>query len=162
MSGKRTETELRQFYDQWAALVSTFCRLYLGDAELAENVVAQSFLQYFRGELPLQLDHLPTGLMSLTLEECDRSGGQEVEVDSEFEAAVLGLTPEERAVFILHGVLDLQLPWVAAVTGIAYTDVCQWWVRALVQLRMVIVRDSCSHLFAESALVPESLRGARA
>lgn len=162
MSGKRTETELRQFYDQWAAVVNTFSRLYLGDAELAENVVAHSFLLYFRGERPLRLDHLPTTLMSLTLEECDRSGGGEVETDSQFEAAVLGLTPDERAVFILHGVLDLQLPWVAAVTGIDFPDVCQLWVRALVQLRMVIVRDSCSRLFAEFRLGPESFRGARA
>ena len=162
MCGKRTETAIRQFYDQWARLVYTFCRLYLGDANLAENVVGQSFLQYFRSGPQLRLDHLPTALMSVTLEECDRSGGGEVEVDSGFEAAVLGLLPEERAVFILHGVLDLQLPWVAAVTGTSYAGVCQLWVRALVQLRMFMVHDRCSQLFADGGLAPEPSRGASA
>lgn len=162
MSGKRTEIELRQFYEQWASVVSTFCRLYLGNVEVAENAVAQGFLNYFRREYPLRLDQLPTALLSLTLEECDRSGGGEIEVDSEFEAAVLGLLPEERAVFVLHGVLDLQLPRVATITGMPYATVCQFWVRALVQLRMFIVRDTCSRLFAGSGAALESSSSASA
>lgn len=162
MGGKRTETELHAFYDQWASVVNTFCRLYLGSAEMAEDAVARSFLRYFRREYSLSIDQLPIVLMSLTLEECDRSGGGQVEVDSEFEAAVLALLPEERGAFILHGVLDLQLPWVAAIMGTPYAGVCQLWVRALVQLRMFIVRDTCSRLFADCGLAPESLRGASA
>jgi DNA-directed RNA polymerase specialized sigma24 family protein len=162
MGGKRTDTELREFYEHWASVVNTFCRLYLGHAALAENAVEQGFLQYFRRELPLRLDHLPTGLMSLTLGECDRIGGGVVELDSGFEAAVLGLLPEERAVFILHGVLNLQLPWVAAVMGTPYPGVCQLWVRALVQLRMFMVHDKCSRLFDDCGLAPESSRGASA
>ena len=162
MGGEQTETEFRKFYDRWASVVNTFCRLYLGDAERAEDAVAQSFLRYFRRKYPLCLERLPIVLMSLTLEECDRSGGGEVVVDSEFEAAVLALLPEERAAFILHGVLDLQLPWVAAVMGGPYGEVCQLWVRSLVQLRMFIVRDTCSRLFANCGLAPESPRGASA
>ncbi|MDT8069538.1 MAG: hypothetical protein ROO76_15345 [Terriglobia bacterium] len=162
MGGKRTETELREFYEQWASVVSTFCRFYLGNVEVAENAVAQGFLDYFRCGYPLRLDHLPTALISLTLEECDRSGGGAVEVDSGFEAAVLGLLPEERAVFILHGVLDLQLPWVAVVTGTSYPGVSQLWLRSLVQLRMFIVHDGCSRLFADGGLEPESSRGTSA
>lgn len=162
MGGKRTEIELRQFYEQWASVVSTFCRLYLGNVEVAENAVAQSFLQYFRREYPLRLDQLPTALMSLIVEECDRSGGGEVAVDSEFEAAVLALLPEERAAFILHGVLDLHLPWVAAIMGTPYAEVCQLWVQALVQLRMFIVRDTCSQLFSDGGLAPEASHGASA
>ena len=159
MGGKRTEIELCQFYDQWALMVNTFCRLYLGDAEQAETVVAESFLRYFRAERSLRLDHLPATLMSLTLEECDQSGGGMVEVDSRLESAVLGLLPEERAVFVLHGVLDLQLPWVAAVTGIAYLRVCQLWVSALVQLRMLTVRDQCSQRIPGCGLAAKSSSG---
>ena len=160
MRGKRTEIELRQFYDRWASAVNTFCRLYLGDAEQAESVVAESFLRYFRGERSLRLDHLPAGLMSLALEVCDQSGGGMVDVDSRFEAAVLGLLPEERAVFVLHGVLDLQLPWVAAVTGIAYLRVCQLWVSAQVLLRTLIVLGQCSERFHGCGLAAESCSGA--
>ena len=160
MRGKQTEIELRQFYDQWAPMVDTFCRLYLGNAEQAESVVAESFLRYFRGERALRLDHLPAGLMSLALEQCDQSGGEMVEVDSEFESAVLGLLPEERAVFVLHGVLDLQLPWVAAVTGIAYLTVCQLWASALVQLRRLLDVDHGSERFPGYGLAVESRSGA--
>ena len=83
-----------------------------------------------------------------------------VDVDSRFEAAVLGLLPEERAVFVLHGVLDLQLPWVAAVTGIAYLRVCQLWVSAQVLLRTLIVLGQCSERFHGCGLAAESCSGA--
>jgi DNA-directed RNA polymerase specialized sigma24 family protein len=160
LGGKRTEFELCRFYDQWAPAVNTFCQLYLGNAQQAESVLAESFLQYFRGKRPLRLDHLPAALMSLTLEGCGQSGGGTVEIESALESAVLGLLPGERAVFVLHGVLDLQLPWVAAVTGTAYLSVCQLWVSALVQLRMAIVRDQCSQAFADHRLGAESSNGA--
>jgi DNA-directed RNA polymerase specialized sigma24 family protein len=154
MGTERTESELRQFYEQWAAIVSTFCRLYLGDSEIAEEVLTQTFLQYFRRELPLRLDHIPSALMSLALEESNSRQGGEGDSDSGFESTVLQLPPRERAVFILHGVLSLQLPCVAAITRIAYTDVCRMWVRALLELRVLIVRDSCSRLFDECGPAP--------
>lgn len=161
MNSKRTETELRQFYDQWAPLVTTFCKLYLGDLQVTESVVGEVFLRYFRSELPLSRDHVPATLMSQALEESNCAGeGGETDADSAFEWAVLGLPPEERAVFILHGVLDLQLPWVAAITQNSFANVSQLWIRALIQLRMSIVRDGCSRLFAECGSAPQADPGA--
>jgi DNA-directed RNA polymerase specialized sigma24 family protein len=161
MADRRSETELRQFYERWAAVVDTFCRLYLGNPTVAEEVVTESFLQYFRRELPLWLDHVPTALMSLALEESNcRVDVAEGEAGSDFEWAMLRLPPDQRAVFILHGVLGLQLPWVAAVTRIGYAEVCRLWVCSLLQLRMLTVHDGCSRLFDECGPAPEAAPGA--
>ena len=146
MSAKRTETELRQFFEHWATLLNTFCRLYLGQPDAAEHALRQGFFRYIHCGLPLRFEQLPATLMSIILEECDETPGAEVNVDSEFEAAVLGLLPQERSIFILHGVLGFQLPWVAAVISTNFCRTSQLWLSSLVQLRMVIVRDACSSL----------------
>jgi DNA-directed RNA polymerase specialized sigma24 family protein len=146
VTAKRTETELRQFFDRWATLANTFCRLYLGDSELAEQALQQGFLTYIRHGRPLRLDRLPAALMSLILDECDQIAIGEVDVESQFEAAVLSLLPQERSVFILHGVLGFQVPWIAVVTERSFSEISQLWVSSLVQLRIVIIRDTCSSL----------------
>lgn len=157
MHGGRDESELQQFYDQWAPHVMLFCRLYIGDTETAANVVGQTFRNYFRSELALHLDHLPTALMSLAIEESNCSGdGGGADVSSDFEWAVLSLPPDERAIFILHGTFDRKLPWVAAVTRLPLTDVSQLWVRALLQLRMRTVKDACSRIFQDCGTVPNT------
>lgn len=155
MRKQRDEVELQLFYQRWAPHLMLFCRLYMGDRESAEKAVAQTFLHYFRSELPLHRDHVPTVLMTLAVEECNSCGsGDGGDVDSDFEWAVLGLPPEERAVFILHGALGLQLPWVAAVTRLTFAAVSQFWVRALLQLRMSTVKDDCSQLFKHWGTAP--------
>ena len=157
MRKQQDEIELQRFYRQWAPHVMLFCRLYTGNSETAEKAVAQTFLKYFRSELRLHLDRVPTALMSLAVEESNCAGdGCGADVDSEFEWAVLGLPPEERAVFILHGMLDLQLPWVAAVGRLSFAAASQLWVRALLQLRMSTVKDDCSRLFEPCDFVPNS------
>lgn len=160
MRKQRDEVELQQFYERWAPHVLLFCRFYTGEAETAESVVAQTFLKYFRSELPLLLDRLPTALMSLAVEEsacCGDGGG--ADVDSDFEWAVLALPADERAVFILHGALELQLPWVAAITQLPFSAVSQLWIRALLQLRILTVKDSCSRLFEEYGTAPDAAAG---
>lgn len=159
MHGQRDEGELQQFYEQWAPHVVSFCTLYTGDSQTAQTVTEQTFLNYFHSELPLRLDHLPTALMSLAVEEGNCSGAGGAESDSDFDWAVLGLPPDERAIFILHGMLDLQLPFVAAVTRTPLAIVSQLWVRALLQLRMSTVKDACSRLFEEYGPAPSAAPG---
>lgn len=161
MNEQRREDELRRFYDRWAPTVATFCRLYLGDSEAADKVTARAFLDYFRADSPLHLDHIPATLLSMALAESDCTDDSgEWDVESDFDWAILGLPPDERAVFILHGVLGLQLPWVAAVTRSPFATVQQLWVRALINLRMRIVHDNCSRLFSECSPASEGTRGA--
>lgn len=157
MGKHRAEDEFREFYECWAPALTAFCRLYLGDSRAADAVTTNSFMSYFRRELPLRLDHLPTALVTEALEESASAGeGGGGDVDSEFEWAVLGLEPVERAVFILHGVLELQMPWIAAISQISFEAVNQLWVRALLDLRMAMVRDSCSRLFSECGVPVDS------
>ncbi len=74
MRKQQDENVLRQFYAKWAPHVMLFCRQYTSDSETAETVVEQTFLKYFRTELPLHLDHVPTALMTLAVEESNCSG----------------------------------------------------------------------------------------
>lgn len=158
MGAKRSVLEIRQFYDRWAPLVSTFCRLYMGEATTAEYVTAEAFLDYFRRELPLRLDHVPVALMSLALLQSVQRGGGEIEVYSRFELAVLGLAPEVRAVFILHGVLEVQLPWITAITATSYRDVCRLWGQALLDLQEYLDYVGDLRRFDSCGLAPKPRR----
>lgn len=156
MTSKRTEAELRNFYEQWAPSVYTFCKLYLGDSQASETVVTETFLKYFRNDLLLQQDHVPTALMSLALEESNYAGENGgTDADSVFEWAVLELPPDQRAVFVLQGVLDLPLPSIAAITHLPFAAASQLWVRALLQLRMSTMRDDCSR--CSKSMVPRRM-----
>lgn len=156
MHGQRDEGELQQFYEQWAPHVVSFCTLYTGDSQTAQTVAEQTFLKYFRSDRPLRLDHLPTTLMSLAVEEGNCSGAGGAESDSDFDWAVLGLPADQRAVFVLHGMLDFPLPFVAAVTRTPFQIVNQLWIQALLQLRICTVKDACSQLFQQCS-IPSSL-----
>lgn len=159
----RDEIELQRFYERWAPHVLLFCRLYIGEAETAEHVVEVTFLKYFRAELPLHIDHLPAALMSLAVDETAQCGdGDGSDVDSDFEWAVLALPPQERAVFILHGPLELPLHWVAAMKRLPSTAVSQLWIRALLRLRFATVKDGCSRLFEEYGTAPKAAAGSPA
>lgn len=161
MSRKRDEFEARRFYVRWAPLVATFCDLYIGDPQVVDAVVEEVFLEYFRGSLPLAVDHVPAQLMSLALQESTEVGEVEgSDPHDTFEGAVLALSPEERAVFILHGILELQLPWVAAITQVPFATVSLLWVRALIRLRMSLVRDQCSQLLCDLDLAAHVTPGA--
>jgi hypothetical protein len=129
-----------------------FCRLYTGDAHVATDMTTRALEEYFSTKKPLHLDHVPPTLLSFAFEECNtQANGTSTgaDIQSEFEWAVVSLKPAERAVFILHGVLDLWLPWVAAITGIPFDTVYQLWSSALINLRVAIVRDESSQLFAD-------------
>lgn len=158
MQERRDEIELQQFYARWAPHVTLLCRLYTGDTEVAETVVAETFLRYAQSELPLAFDRMPSILMTLALVESNRSGdGGGADVDSDFEWAVLSLPPDERAVFILHGTLGLPLPSVAAITQLPFLAVDQLWTRALLQLRLSMVKDDCSRLFRQRGATVDAL-----
>lgn len=148
MRTERDETQIQQFYEQWAPQVRLFCQLYTGDSQTADNVVEQTFLRYCRSDLPLVLDDMPIALMAFAVEESTcSSDGAGRDAESDFEWAVLLLPPSERAVFILHATLGLQLPRVAAITSLLFTAACQLWARALLRLQIFTVKDDRSRLF---------------
>lgn len=161
MGRYRNESELQRFFKLWSPRVLSFCRLYTGDLDTSEIAVEQAFLKYFRSELPLQLDRLPVTLMSFAVEACP-SGGDGGGTDSVFESAVRDLPPDERAVFILHCALGLQLPWVAAITRLPFEAVGRLRIRALLRLRGSFVNDAGSRGLGDPGTVPPAPAGSRA
>jgi hypothetical protein len=135
MGGRRTEEELREFYQRWSAIVFTFCRLHLGDDRHGEAATAQAFSAFLRLALPLQKDRLPIGLLRSALESVRYFPVAVPKHASHLRHLLLSLPVDERAVFILHGTLGLHFPWIAAVAGVPHQRIEQLWARSLIRLR---------------------------
>jgi hypothetical protein len=137
MGGRRAESDIREFYQRWSAMVFTFCRLYLGDDGFGEAATGQAFSAFLTLGLPLHKDRLPIGLLRSALESVRHFpiAVPEYALHSELCHVVLSFPADERAVFILHGRLGLHFRWIAAVAGVPRQRVQQLWVRSLVRLR---------------------------
>ena len=132
------------FYGHWVPSVHTYCLLFLGDKDRAEEATTNTFFTYFsevgklfKGIKELPLDRVPLSLFRKTVQVA-ASGWIPDSPDyggPSFEDAVSSLPRNERSVFILRGPLNLDSEQTAAVTGFPKEDVQQLWVRALLQLK---------------------------
>lgn len=131
-----TETDIREFYQRWTAMVFTFCRFYLGDDGVGEAATAQTFSAFFKLRLPLYKDRLPIGLLRCALESVCHflTAIPEDASCSGLRHVVLSLPSDERAVFILHGNLGLHFRWIAAAAGVPRQRIQQLWVRSLARV----------------------------
>ena len=59
---------IQDFYEKWSPSVFAFCHRFLGDNVAAEKATEQAFLAYFRRELEVGGDQLPSGLLRLALQ----------------------------------------------------------------------------------------------
>lgn len=140
MDGRRVESEIREFYQRWSAMVFTFCRFYLGDEVLGETATARVFSRFLKTGLPLHTDHLLLGLLRCMLETVRHFPNVPLQHALNFDLShvVLSLPREDRVVFILHGLLGLRYRWIAAVAGVPRQRVQQLWFRSLIRLRRYI------------------------
>lgn len=139
--------DFREFYGRWAPSVLTYCQLFLGDRDVAEEATADTFFNYFsevgklfNGIKELPLDHLPLSLLRTAMRETRRrwstlsptaTGGVEL------EDTLADLPITERSVFILRGALQLDVEQTAAATGFSKDDVHALWVRALLRVKEI-------------------------
>lgn len=140
MDGRRAENDIREFYQRWNATVFTFCRFYLGDEGLGEAATALAFSKFLRTGLPLHTDHLPLGLLRFALDAVRHFSiaVPQHALHSHLSHVVLSLPREDRAIFILRGLLGFHYRWIAAVAGVPRQRVQQLWVRSLARLRCYI------------------------
>lgn len=128
-------------YARWGATVLHFCELFLGDRSMAQQAAVESFVRLFKSVGHVAKEGIPVALLGVAFRvacQSSTSGREELEP---LPAAILRLAPTERAVFILHGVMSLQIPWVAAILGVPLHEASQLWAKALIEVRGWLSHD---------------------
>ncbi len=138
MSRSRLEKEVDRFYGRWCPHVFTFCRLYLGNRDLAEIATEEAFSRFLRQTPELDGDRLSPVLVRCAWEavqsRCALRPTASAEVDELVDALPL-LPCEERSVFIMRSVLNLRSDEVAVATRQTPEQVNQLLVRSLLRIR---------------------------
>jgi len=133
------EQDVREFFEQWSSPVFTYCRLYMGEEEPAETAAHQAFVKYFAEEPNLsQEKNIPLRLLRhayLTCRNLSPSFKRRFPDSEEMEEMVKLLPAEERGVFILKSVLDLDFNQIAAITGMTLEQVHRLWSDSLLHVR---------------------------
>ncbi|MCU1285769.1 MAG: hypothetical protein JWO13_2119 [Acidobacteriales bacterium] len=133
------EQDVREFFEQWSTTVFTYCRLYMGEEEPAETAAHQAFVRYLSEEPDLSQDKkIPLRLLRHAYLTCRNLGPNAMSRfpdTEEMEEMVKLLPAEERGVFILKSVLDLDFNEIAAVTGMTVEQVHRLWSESLLHVR---------------------------
>jgi hypothetical protein len=135
---KYDEREVQNFYDRWSTTVFTFSRLFLGEEAVAGEATQQAFVNFLVEEPELDLDRIPLRLLRKAFDavRANSSVGRPSFPDTdEMEDMVKLLPTDERAVFILRSVLDLEFPQVSVVTALSMERVQQLWSESLLHVR---------------------------
>lgn len=130
--------QFKNFYDQWSSLVFTVCYLFLGDQEHAERATERAFLNFFHAEAQSALPQKEIVLLQYAVasakEACSAYAQPLVRTDK--LQNVLRLIPcEQRAVFVLHGVLRVDVTATALATGLTNKQALVLWLQALTRIR---------------------------
>lgn len=128
-------------YTCWGPMVLRFCELFLGDDRMAEQATTEVFVRFFRSGCVAEANGTPVALLSCAFLVASQSSPANAECSESLEAAALRLDPMARAVFILHGVMSVQLPWVAAILGLSPEETTVLWARALCGIRERLPED---------------------
>jgi DNA-directed RNA polymerase specialized sigma24 family protein len=136
--------ETEAFYKRWGPDVFVFCRLFLGDEQLAEAASSKAFVEFYRqsgdlsvaGEVPSRL----IGLAFQAMQPC-REGPRLDKDNGTLENCILRLSCRQRAVFIMRNVMGMSWPGVAAATSLSAEDARQAWLRGMLTVRDLLPRD---------------------
>ena len=140
----RNEEMVKAFYDRWSTDVFTFCRLFLGDETAAEKATAEAFLCYVRSGqslsenqvLAVLLESVVTPVRHWFSPRRDQAGSSNTVND-----AILRLPSQERKIFILRCVLQLDAESTHIATGLPEKEIRQVVFHALLKLRELLPRD---------------------
>jgi DNA-directed RNA polymerase specialized sigma24 family protein len=118
-----------------------FCELFLGDNRLAEQAATEALVRFFRAGRVAEANGIPVALLSVAFRVASQSRAVNSESAEPLQAAIAHLDFPGRAAFILHGVMSVQLPWVAAIIGVPLGQAKRLWADALVQIRERLPQD---------------------
>ena len=140
-SKKSDVREIASWYARWAPQILRFCHLFLGDENMAEKATAGAFVRFFSTGKQRTSEGVPVALLRLAFQIASQFPTAPAQNLDPLRAAILQLTPTERAVFILRGVLLVQRPWVAAILGTSAENANQFWAKALIEIRESLPRE---------------------
>jgi hypothetical protein len=129
----------REFYERWSSQVFTVCSLLCGEQELAELYTEQVFLLYFQSAAGRTLtgnSEIPVALLRFACDiaEVGSHRGSQGNIESRARA-LLALSFEDRAAFILVSVLRLKPSVAAAALGVDREALRRQWLSAALELR---------------------------
>ena len=133
--------EARTIYRRWGPTILRFCELFIGNRTIAEQITAECFVRFLREVDPAERSDSAVPLLRVAFEIASQSRVGNCESSQPLEAALVQIEALSRAVFILHSVLCLQVPLVAAICGISAAEGRQVWFRALVEIRRRLPQD---------------------
>jgi len=133
--------EARASYGRWGPTVLRFCELFLGEKSLAEQVAAESFVRFLRGGGRAATNGVPVALLRFAFQAACQLPARNGESTEALRAAIVQLEAIPRAVFILHGAMSVQMPWVAAILGLPADEVTRVWAKALIEVRGRLPQD---------------------
>ena len=133
--------EAEASYARWASTVLYFCELFLGEKSLAEHATTETFVRFFQGGSRGATEGIPVPLLDLAFHVVSQSPTGKLENLELLRAAIVHLDAVPRAVFILHGVMSMQMPRVGAIFAIPPEYATQLWAKALVEFRERLPQD---------------------
>lgn len=128
-------------YMRWGPMVFRFCELFLGDSRMAEQATTEAFIRCFKSGRVVEDNGTPVALLSCAFRVASQSSIATVECSEPLKAAVLRLDPMARSVFILHGAMSVQPPWIAAILGLSPEQITVLWTTALSEIRERLSED---------------------
>ena len=140
----RSEKEVHAFYRQWASPVFDFCRLFDGDPVRAEEATAEAFLNYLRRGFALDLDRLPDLLLRSAVDACKHRcfpRNRETLAGRDLWSAILLLPCDQRAVFILRDVLEMDEEATAVAIGLPRQQVRELRLQSLLGVRELLSKN---------------------
>lgn len=141
IAGRCRLEQAKTLYARWGSLVSHFCELFLGERSKAEAATVETFVRFLQGGGRAAAEGTPVQLLSCAFQVADHAGAETARTAELLRAAIVRLATTQRAVFILHGTLSVQMPWVAAIIGVTPHEAAQLWCKALLEIRNYLPRD---------------------
>lgn len=132
--GRNTVTEnCPNFNSLHVQTIQRFCELFLGTQNLAEEVTIELFRSFQPNPVGTN-EGTPVHLLAKAFANCQQLPSA-ITTSDLLHTGILRLPSVERAIFILHAALSIQMPWVAAIVGLSHDDALRQWAHSLIQLR---------------------------
>lgn len=133
--------DAKALYTRWGAMVLRSCRLFLGENGLTEQATVETFARFLREGHRAETNGVPVALLRITYLKVSEHPARADESPEPLRAAIVQLDTLPRAMFILHGAMALQMPWVAAILNITSASAKQLWAQTLIEIRGRLPQD---------------------